>query len=1786
MKTAFFAFLVIAAMLTTGFAGLVNNNAGAEETYTTTYYVSYSTGNDNNTGLDSAHPWQTFTNLDSSRMTLAPGTAIYLKRGDTWPQSCLHVIGKGTAVSPILLSAYGEGPNPRITGRNLIDAVCIQWENPSYIRINSMDCRDAKVGLYLRFSGVNAYNNKDVQVTCCHFQNMNSDWTVDGKLVVKPPYELSWGSGIWLGGRIESDDNRILDGFLATHCGFKDVSTGVGTNFYWPQTSIRDKITNFRFEDSWSTGTNNGIFALFWTSGSATRVETYSGIDTYIASGASAGFLQSCKDFSVTDCEFAGNLRNDDPTMPDACGFDFEGNTTNCVFSNNVIHDNDGEGMLWCPSTGANRDFTISSNTFWNNCRNFGHPSDPVIPYELIAYAPQSGPPHSGTFVNNGVYLGSTTSTGTPQLCNNPSILGSFSGWETTRTGTPFSAVIGRPLSWTFDSSVDGWGGENHWSGKGVSQGSLVGTSTGDDPFIVGPLTWCNTREYRWVHVRMSQTAGSVAQIYFQLETDPTFTEPKVAMFPIIADGAMHDYIVAVGPAQNCHGVVTQWRLDPTNAAGSVMAIDRFEAMHEPYVASVSQVSSNILDVSFNQEMLPDGGVFDPNNYALGGAGQGTAGIHPSTVSMVATANGPVYRLNWHTGVMSGTDITLTVTNVQNSRGLTIWNSLSENHSPQTPAAPAGPSSGETGTPQTYSATTTDPDGGTLKYGWDWNGDSTVDEWSGLVASGTTDTRSHLWPSAGTYSVKVKAQDEHGVESGWSAATTVSITTSTSGPIAWWKLDDGSGSTTAADSSGNGNTGTLHGPTWVDPGKIGKALSFDGNDDYVSTATDPFVPVTDTFTMALWANPTATRVTTAEANSGVTGTSGQRFAIFPTFYDPTVGAGISVGTNGISVFEHTGYYLPSPLVYDATISGWTHIVVVYTNKQPKLYVNGNWVRDGLTSTKTVHPGGKLLGDSTTGYGCYQGQMDEVRIYDRALDVTQIAELYQLGGNTPPGTPTTPSGPASGTIATTYTYSTAATDPDGDQVKYGWDWDGNGVVDEWSSLVSSGTGDTRGHSWPSAGTYNVKVKAEDEHGAQSGWSSAKSVEISVPNSAPSTPSTPSGPSTGDTGTSYSYSTSTTDTNGDQLKYGWDWDGDGTVDEWSSLVSSGTGDTRGHSWPSAGTYNVKVKAEDEHGAQSGWSTAKSVDISVLNTAPTAAISADPISGIVPVEVNFSASGSTDTDGTIASYEWDFGDGSTSSGEQVQHTYTSAGSYLVTLTVTDDDGDTGTDDVTITISSPDNQPPMAVISADIISGDVPLTVNLSGAGSSDPDGSITSYEWDFGDGATGLTAQVQHTYTDPGMFTVYLKVTDDDGATGTDSLKIIVSEGAVVNTPPVVVITVTSASGFAPLTVELDGSGSYDPDGTVTFYSWDLGDGNISSDAVTSHIYRVPGNYTVKLTVTDDSGDVDTASTSVVCRARVEDEDNDGLPNNEDPDDDNDGVPDEDDMFPFDPGEDTDTDLDGTGDNVDADDDGDRVPDVDDDFPLDPDEWIDTDNDGTGDNTDTDDDGDGVLDVEDMFPLDPSEWIDTDLDGTGNNADTDDDGDDRTDVDDMFPLDPSEWLDTDGDGMGNAEDTDDDGDGVPDMEDEFPLDPDRSAVDYGGGEEGEGDTDDDDIPWDDYEDTDDGDEDEEGGSGDNGYGDDSEEGGNQTEDEEEGGSDPSSSKSKSDDGYLIWIVAAVVLCVVFLVTMFAWAHLSSRRRREHRMAELENDDGEGEEKTFMKDRSAPSSDKDPLIDDYSFR
>jgi autotransporter-associated beta strand protein len=187
-------------------------------------------------------------------------------------------------------------------------------------------------------------------------------------------------------------------------------------------------------------------------------------------------------------------------------------------------------------------------------------------------------------------------------------------------------------------------------------------------------------------------------------------------------------------------------------------------------------------------------------------------------------------------------------------------------------------------------------------------------------------------------------------------------------------------------------------------GTPGYSLQFDGNDDQVEVPANTFSGVVNNFTIELWANPTADRTPSPETNAGVSvllSRPNQRFAVFPdrgnVAYGPShVSAGLSIGGNGISAFEqgsnslsHT-LHLPSRLVYTNALSGWTHVALVYASRAPSLYVNGALVRSGSASLfGNVHPSGSLGGSTQADYGNFEGQLDEVRVWNTALSQPQI-----------------------------------------------------------------------------------------------------------------------------------------------------------------------------------------------------------------------------------------------------------------------------------------------------------------------------------------------------------------------------------------------------------------------------------------------------------------------------------------------------------------------------------------------------------------------------------------------------------------------------------------------------------------------------------------------------------------------------------------------------------------------------------------------------------------------------
>jgi hypothetical protein len=210
----------------------------------------------------------------------------------------------------------------------------------------------------------------------------------------------------------------------------------------------------------------------------------------------------------------------------------------------------------------------------------------------------------------------------------------------------------------------------------------------------------------------------------------------------------------------------------------------------------------------------------------------------------------------------------------------------------------------------------------------------------------------------------------------------------------------GTGNTWSDLSINSYNGNLINGPTFSNT-NVGSII-FDGTNDYCQLIPDlnaiydsPPLPAlaTDNFTIDLWCLPTQTHQIDGESTSGTGGISGQKYLIRPIYENPpNAGAGISIGTNGVSVYEHSAGYIPALLVHQTTITRVTNIVVVYTSKRPSLYINSQFARQGLLSPRTA----VTLRATTVGegfYGYFGGSCQLVRYYNRSLSATEILQNY-------------------------------------------------------------------------------------------------------------------------------------------------------------------------------------------------------------------------------------------------------------------------------------------------------------------------------------------------------------------------------------------------------------------------------------------------------------------------------------------------------------------------------------------------------------------------------------------------------------------------------------------------------------------------------------------------------------------------------------------------------------------------------------------------------------------------
>ncbi len=312
------------------------------------------------------------------------------------------------------------------------------------------------------------------------------------------------------------------------------------------------------------------------------------------------------------------------------------------------------------------------------------------------------------------------------------------------------------------------------------------------------------------------------------------------------------------------------------------------------------------------------------------------------------------------------------------------------------------------------------------------------------------------------------------------------------------------------------------------------------------------------------------------------------------------------------------------------------------------------------------------------------------------------------------------------------------------------------------------------------------------------------------------------------------------NGGCPSYNWDWDfGDGS--EHSNLQNPS------HHYSNDGNYFATLTVTDKIGMTDNDTA------SVTISTPTLVADANgPYEGVIGVSISFEGSAS----GGCKAYEysWNFGDGTTSTQQNPTHTYTTTGTKTVTLTVTSD-SKTDTDTTQATIN------PTSTITADAhgpYTGYTNTAIQFTGSATG---GTTYTWNWNFGDGTTSTQQNPTHTYTTTGTKTVTLTVTSNSHTISDTASVSVITKPFSINDAQLTADAGGPYYEIIDVPIQFDGSKSYNKNGAILTYKWSFGDGNANTSITPTHTYTKEGNYTIKLTVTDDKNKTDTDITYAI-------------------------------------------------------------------------------------------------------------------------------------------------------------------------------------------------------------------------------------------------------------------------------------------------------------------------------------
>jgi PKD repeat protein len=1023
---------------------------------------------------------------------------------------------------------------------------------------------------------------------------------------------------------------------------------------------------------------------------------------------------------------------------------------------------------------------------------------------------------------------------------------------------TVFSGVRIYPLDVQLSMTWEWTGDSRPLVGQTDASGNLPPVADAGGPYMgtTGVKVWFDGR------ASFDPDGDAITQYDWDFGDDLVWTDSPPEVPHTYTSAGTYNVILTV---TDIRGVTNSATVTATITLGPPPTIDA----GGPYT---EEVGENVL---FNA--LPDGGT-EPYQYDWDyGDGNSASDVGPKpSHSYESTGEYTVTVTVTDANDLSGSD-TATAT-------ITIGN--------QAPSADAGdPVIGEPDTPVTFDGSgSSDPDGTIERYEWDF-GDPRNS------APGTGATTSHAYEEPGSYTATLTVTDDKGATDSHTTSAFIGSpdtppTADAGGPYSGTAgvevSFDGSASVDQDGTIerydwdfGDSSTGTGATPThtYAAAGSYTVTLTVTDEDDLTNSD------------IAQATITTGNQPPTADPNGPYGGKAGEAVTfegsgssddVFIDQYDWDFGDGNSVtdaGKRWNHTYEEAGTYTVTLTVTDdAGLSDTetTSAEIEEGNQAPTADAGDPVIGQPDTpvtfdGSGSEDPDGTIeqynwdFGDRTLGED--DGGAMPTHTYERSGNYTVTLTVTDNHGTTSAETFTTASidspnappvadanGPYAGKVGVRVDFDgKGSEDPDGIIDRYDWDFgDGN-----------SSARKNPNHAYTGTGAYDVVLTVTDNDG-----STAKSATRAIIGDGVNLPPTadPGGPYNGDEGATVAFDGSaSTDPDDTIADYAWDF-GD---------ANTGSGPKPSHTYAEAGMYLVTLTVTDAGGKSDTQTTVAAIGMGNL---PLTADASGLYGGAAGVPMPFDSRGSSDPDGTIVAWDWDFGDGNGDTGRFPIYTYTSPGLYQVILTVTDNEGATDQSTATVIITS-GNVPPVAD-AAGPYTGVAGAPVSFDGSASTDPDGTITDYDWTFGDGLTGTGPMPDGTITDydwtfgdgltgtglmpdntyaaGGLYSVILQVTDEDGLTASDNARARIGDFSL---PPT-----ADAGGPYPgrvgVAVSFDGTASSDPDpdGTIVRYDWSFGDNTILNDAgaMPTHTYAASGKYIVKLTVTDDSGETDTDTT----------------------------------------------------------------------------------------------------------------------------------------------------------------------------------------------------------------------------------------------------------------------------------------------------------------------------------------